>query len=402
MTSTWLSDPIRRNVLLLAFAQAFFMCVQTMGIATTPLAAHSILGADKSLATLPIVLTHVGLMVGTIPASLLMDRIGRRAGFTIGALFGIASGLLSLHAIYELSFELLCLGATLQGVSAAFAWYFRFAAADGAEPAFKPKAIALVMAGGVIAGFLGPQTAKYAVDWLSPVLFAGVYVMVAVYSAAMLVLVQGVRVAKLTPAERAEGGRPMAEIMRQPTYIVAVLSSMFGYAVMTLIMSATPLAMLACGFAFDASATVIQGHVVAMFLPSFFSGTLIARFGAERIIVIGAVLQLLCAVVNLSGIGFANFFIANVLVGIGWNFCYIGGSALLTKTYRPAERAKVQASHDFLVYATTATAALASGFLQAQAGWSFVNVAAIPMMLVVVLAAFWSMQRHRRTQLLDA
>ena len=392
----WLTDPARRNVLLLALGQALFMCVQTMGIATTPLAAHGMLGADKTFATVPLVLVHIGIMATTIPASFLMARIGRRAGFSIGALLGVASGLVSCWAVFEQNFIALCAGALMQGMSAAFAWYFRFAAADATEGAARARAISLVMAGGVVAGIVGPQTAKYAADWFNPVMFAGVYVMVSVYSATMLLSMQGLRIPPLTLAQRSEAGRPMREIARQPAYIVALMSSMFGYAVMTLVMSATPLAMLACGFGFSDSATVIQWHVIAMFLPSFFTGNLIARFGVLPIIITGAVIQLGCAIVNLAGIDFANFLIANILVGLGWNFTYVGGTTLLTSTYTPSERAKVQASHDFLVYATTASAALLSGVLQAKAGWSVINLASIPMMLIVAGAALWLMRYNRR------
>lgn len=400
MTAAVEASPIRRNIALLALSQAFFMSVQTMGIATTPLATHALLGVDKTLATMPLVLVHVGIMLTTIPASLLMARIGRRGGFTIGALAGALSGLVSLVAIYQQSFWLICLGALLQGVAAAFAWYFRFAAADAADATWRPKAISLVLAGGVLAGFIGPQTAKWAVDMLHPVVFAGVYVMVSVYSLAVMILVQGIKIPPLTAAQKAEGARPLAVIVRQPTYVVALLSSMFGYGVMTLVMSATPLAMLACGFKFTDSATVIQLHVIAMFLPAFFTGHLITRFGVLPIIATGAVIQMLCAVVNLAGIDFMNFAIANILVGLGWNFTYVGGTTLLTETYKPAERAKVQASHDFVVYATTALAAGLSGVLQAKAGWTLVNIAALPMMAIVVAAVTWlAWYRRRQAQL---
>lgn len=388
---------VRRNVGLLAVAQALFMCITTMAIATTPLAGHALLGVDKTLATLPLVLNHVGIMLMTVPASLLMGRIGRRAGFTIGSMIAFISGAVSLYAIYVNSFELLCAGSLLTGFSSAFAWYYRFAAADAADEAYRPKAIALVMAGGLVAGIVGPQTAKWAVNWLDPMIFAGVYVMTMVFAAAAIIVIQGIRIPGLTKKELAEGGRPMSEIIRQPAYIVALCSSMFGYGVMTLVMSATPLAMLACGFNFNSSATVIQGHVVGMFLPSFFTGSLILRFGVLPIIAAGAIIQMGCSIVNLAGIDFMNFFIANVLVGIGWNFTYVGGSTLLTTTYRPAERAKVQASHDFCVYATTATAAGLSGVLQAKAGWDIVNIAAIPLMGLVLVASL-SLLRYNARQ----
>lgn len=396
-TATVTPAGVRRNVGLLAIAQALFMCITTMAIATTPLAGHALLGVDKTLATLPLVLNHVGIMIMTVPASLLMGRIGRRAGFTIGSFIAFTSGGVSLYAIYASSFELLCIGALLTGFSSAFAWYYRFAAADVADEAYRPKAIALVMAGGLVAGIVGPQTAKWSLHWLDPLVFAGVYVMTMVFAFVSIVVIQGIRIPKLTKAERAEGGRPMSVIIRQPTYIVALCSSMFGYGVMTLVMSATPLAMLACGFDFASSATVIQGHVIGMFLPSFFTGNLINRFGVLRIIAIGAVIQMGCSAVNLAGIDFMNFFIANVLVGVGWNFTYIGGSTLLTKTYRPAERAKVQASHDFMVYATTAAAAGLSGVLQARAGWDIVNIASLPLMGFVLVGALL-LARHQARQ----
>lgn len=385
----------RRNIALLAFAQALFMSVQSMGIATTPLAAYTLLDADhKWMATVPVFLVHVGLMSCTVPASLIMAMIGRRLGFTLGAVAGLGSGLVGCVAIYLASFPLLCVAAFLQGTQAAFFWYFRLAAADSATPDMRARAISLVMAGGVLAGFLGPQTAKWTADALA-VTFAGVYLSAAMFSLAVMALVQFIRIPMLTAAERAEPGRPLREIAGQPAYRVALASSVLGYAVMTLTMSATPLAMLACGFGFTDSATVIQAHVVAMFLPSFFTGSLIARFGVLRIIAAGGAIMLGCAMVNLAGVGFGNFLIANILVGLGWNFTYVGGSTLLTQTYTPSERAKVQASHDFTVYAATATAAALSGVLAAKAGWTVINVAAVPLMLVIVCAAVWLLLHQR-------
>ena len=387
----------RRNVALLAFAQALFMSVQAMGISATPLAGHMLLAeSDKWLATAPIFLVHLAIMGTTVPASLLMARIGRRAGFAMGAVSGSLAGLVGCLALFEHSFPLLCLSAVLQGMQAAFFWYFRLAAADASEPAFRPKAISLVMAGGVLAGFLGPQTAKWAVDWLWPVTFAGIYLAMAMFSVAIGVVVQFIRIPRLSAAERAAGGRPMRLITRQPAYRVALASSVFGYAVMTLTMSATPLAMLACGFGFRDSATVIQAHIIGMFLPSFFTGHLIARFGVLPVIAAGGLIELGCALVNLSGVGFGNFLLANVLVGIGWNFAFVGGSTLLTTTYTLAERAKVQASHDFTVYSATALAAAVSGILAARAGWAVINLTAVPLMFAVTGAALWLMSQQRR------
>jgi MFS family permease len=388
------SDPARRNVAVLALAQALFHCTQTMAIATTPLAAFAMLGDAKAYATVPIVLTHVGLMASTLPAALLMGRVGRRPGFTLGATLGIVGAMLSFAAIWQQNFLWLCLGGFLQGTAGAFAWHYRFAATDVADVAFRAKAISLVMAGGVLAGLIGPQTAKWAVGLFDPVLFAGVYLMTAVFGLGMLLLIQLIQIPPPAKNDTGTGGRPMREIMRQPAFIVALLASMIGYAIMTLIMSATPLAMLGCGFSFNDSATVIQVHVLAMFLPSFFTGHLITRFGVRPILIAGALIEIGCALVNLSGITLMHFAIANLLVGLGWNFCYVGGTTLLTTTYRPEERAKVQGTHDFLVYASTATAAGASGTLQAMAGWSTINLLALPALTTVLVAILWLSFKH--------
>ncbi len=391
-----------RNVAVLALAQGLFMTTQSMGIATTPLAGYSLLGADKSLATLPIFLNHAGIMLTTIPASLLMGRIGRRAGFTLGALLAIVFGLLAAYAIYIQSFVVLCVSALLQGSAAAFAWYYRFAAADASPTDFKPRAISYVMAGGIAAGLIGPEIAKRTVDWFAPITFLGVYLAIAIVGVLSTILMQALRIPKLTAQEAAQGGRPLGEIARQPVFVAALIASMLGYGVMTLVMSSTPLAMqqLCQGFQFSDSATVIQVHIVAMFLPSFFTGHLIQRFGVLTIVAAGAITQLGCAIVNLMGTDFWNFLIANAFVGLGWNFTFVGGSTLLTRTYKPVERAKVQACHDFLVYATTATAAASAGFMQQKAGWDVINMSSIPLMVIVVLAMTWVgyLQRRERAQ----
>ncbi len=388
----------RRNIPLLAFAQVLFMTVQSMGTVTLPLAALPML-VEKRYATVPLFLNHAGIMAMTIPASLLMARIGRRWGFTLGATLSILFGATGALAVWLQSFELLCVAAFLKGSAAAFAHYYRFAAADISPLALKPRAISYVMAGGVAAGFLGPELAKYTVDWFAPVTFMGIFVALSLVATASLVVLQGVRIPPLTTLEQAKGGRPLREIARQPAFVAAVMSSMFGYAVMTLVMTSTPLAMNACGYGFIDNATVIQWHIIAMFLPSFFTGHLIQRFGVLPIIAIGAVIELGCALVNLAGIDFWNFLIANVLVGLGWNFAYVGGTTLLTRTYEPVERANVQAAHDFIVYATTATAALASGFMHAKAGWTVINVATLPLMLSILLVVSWLAAKQRAERL---
>jgi len=394
-----LNDRARRNVGLLAMCQAMFNTTQTMNLATTPLAAYMLLSADGgnvALATLPLFLQHFSIMATSLPGSFLMARFGRRAGFTLGTLCAIGGGLTACLAIFQRSFLMLCGSSVLLGIAASFAFFYRFAAAETADNAFRPKAISLVMAGGVAAGILGPTAAKYTVDWLAPVTFAGVYLAIALFATLALIVIQGLQIAAPTPAERMQPGRPLREIARQPAFPIAVVSGMFGFATMTLLMSATPLAMQACGFKFGDSANVIQAHVIGMFLPSFFTGHLITRFGVLPIIMTGAVLQALCAIVNLAGVDFWNFYVALALVGIGWNFTYVGGTTLLTSTYRAAERAKVQGINDFLIYAATATAAGTAGLLQGSLGWTVVNQVSFPLMVVVLAGACW-LALHRRT-----
>ncbi|MGE0626763.1 MAG: MFS transporter [Hyphomicrobiaceae bacterium] len=386
---------ISRNVTLLAIAQAFANSLQTMGIATTPLVAAIVLGEEhKAYATMPLVFTQIGLMLATVPASLLMGRFGRRLGFSLGALIGIAAGIVGVIAVYQASFWMLCLTAFLQGAAIAIGWYYRFAAADATPPHMKARAISFVLFAGVLSGVIGPESAKWAKDLLAPVTFAGVYVMFCVMSILTLVTVQGLNIPPPTVEERTGPARRIAEIARQPAFIVAVLSSMMGYGVMTTMMSATPLAMIDCGFSFYDSATVIQFHVISMFAPALFTGYLINRFGVLTIIFTGALIQFGCLLIAMAGIGFHNFLLANMLVGMGWNFCFIGGTTLLTTVYRPSERAKTQAAHDFLEYLMTAISTGTSGIVLATAGWGFVNLIALPMVAVVLLASSWLYLRH--------
>jgi MFS family permease len=370
-----------------------------MGLTTTPLAAFAILGADKSWATVPLVFTHLGLMCGTVPASLLMDRIGRRAGFSLGALIGILAGAVGVWAIYEQSFWMLCTTAYLQGISVSFAWYYRFAAADAAPPSLRARAISLVLFGGILSGLMGGETAKWAKELLAPVTFAGVYVMYGVMCLMTLALLAFLDIPRPVRADYKEPARPLSEIARQPAFIVAVLSSMMGYGVMTTLMSATPLAMMGCGFSFEQGATVIQLHAIAMFAPALFTGHLIVRYGVLTVIGVGAAILIACVLIAMAGITFQHFLWANLLVGVGWNFCFIGGTTLLTTVYRPSERAKTQAAHDLAEFTTTAITAGLAGVILARAGWEFVNLLALPMILIVILATLWLYRRQGHVDL---
>lgn len=387
----------RRNVLVLSMCQA--LSVSGLVMLTTVIAlAGQVLSEDPAHATLPLAFQLTGNMLAAIPASLLMGRIGRRAGFTIGQAFGIAGGLLGAFALlYAQSFLLLCISGLFIGTHNAFWQFYRFAAAETADNAFRSRAISYVLAGGVVAAFAGAELAKWTVGLFEPILFAGCFVAFSGLCAFTILILQFLRIPK-----RASGwspgsqGRPLAVIARQPAFITAVLSAMIGYGLMVLVMTATPLSMVACGFAFTDAAFVIQWHAFAMFAPGFFTGHLIKKFGVTRIIMAGTVLNLACMAANLAGIEIQNFWSGLVLLGIGWNFMFVGGTALLTETYEPEETSKVQALNDFLVFGTSAVASFSSGFLQARFGWAAVNLAIVIPALAVFAAALWlRIARHR-------
>ena len=378
----------RKNVLVLASSQALSMSGMSMVMTASALAGQ-MLADDKSLATLPMALQFAAAMITTIPASLFMGRYGRRIGFSIGQSVGACGALLATYAIYTQSFWLFAAASLLLGIHVAFWQYFRFAAADSASPDFKAKAISYVLAGGIVSSLLGPQLAKFGEKLLEPILFAGIYVLIAGLCITTLFLIQAIRIPSPKTSGVTQTGRPIIEIMRQPVFIVAAMSGMFGYGAMTFVMIATPLAMNFCGFAFTDSATVIQWHVLAMFAPSFFTGSLIKKFGVLNIILCGIVLNICAIAINLSGIEFLHFSIGLTIIGLGWNFMFIGGTTLLTEAYRPEERSKVQAANDFLVLSTTTIAAFSSGALQQSVGWAAVNAGVTVPMTLVFATVIW-------------
>lgn len=380
-----------RNVLILALCQAVVWSSASVMIISSALAAKLL--ADESLATLPLGIQFIATMLSTFAASMLMRRIGRRAGFTIGSLSGVACGLLSAWAIYAGSFVVFCLSGLFFGVAMAFAQYYRFAAAEAAEPSFRSRAISLVIAGGVVSALVGPELAIWARDILSPVLFAGSYLVIAGLFALAGLLLQVLRIPAPAAAERLSGGRPLAAIARQPIYVVALMGGLVAYAMMMLVMTATPLAMEFCGFDFADSAFVIQWHALGMFLPSFFTGALIARVGVLNVMLAGALLVAGCIAINLSGVTLLQFWAGLVLVGLGWNFLYIGATTLLTESYAPEERAKAQGLNDSLVFGLVALATFSSGWLQSRFGWQAVNLAGVVPLAAVIVGILWLRRR---------
>ncbi len=385
----------RRNVLLLAISQGLFMIGTSTMIAEAALVGYA-LAENKALATLPTGLQQVMVMVTAVPASLLMQRIGRRWGFTVGALFGILGAAVATLGVFQGSFLVFCLGTVLTGVYNGFGQFYRFAAVDGSSDTWRSKAISYTLAGGVIAAVIGPELAKLTKDGLAPVTYAGSFAaLIGVAFVATLVL-QFIRIPPPSAAERSSKGRPLGEIARNPTFLVAVLAAMVGYGGMAFVMTVTPLAMVGHHHAFESAASVIQWHVLAMFAPSFVTGSLITRFGVLRIMTAGALLFVAALAVNLSGTDVPHFWLGLVLVGLAWNFLYIGGTALLTQTYRPAEKATVQAANDFLVFGSVALCALSSGALHERYGWEALNLVLLPFVGVTLLALIWLQFRPRR------
>jgi predicted MFS family arabinose efflux permease len=377
-----------RNVALLAICQSIFVCGQTTLFFVGGLIGYQ-LAFDKTLATLPVSAVILGTAMMTIPASLVMRRVGRRAGFMGAAVVGVSGMLTCALALYNSMFWLLCLGALTVGFYNAFCQYYRFAAADAATPAFRPKAISLVMAGGVVAGVTGPSLAVYSRGWLPDIEYLASYLLLAAMTASVFVLVSFVRIPRQSEAELRDTGRPLLQIMRQPRFIAAAGSSMIGYGVMALLMTATPLAMVSSNHPVADAGMVIQWHVVGMFGPSFFTGHLINRFGLVKILLSGAVLMLFAIFAALSGVLVHHYMAAMFLVGLGWNFLFVGGSTLLTEVYTPGERAKTQAAHDFMVFATTASGSFLSGQLLFNFGWEMVNLVALPFVVAVTLLITW-------------
>ncbi len=383
----------KKNVAVLASLQALLFTNNSTLIAVNGLAGYA-LAANKSLATLPVTSWVAGGALTTFGASLLMKRIGRRRGFGVGALVGLVGAAICCAALYVGEFWLLVLGTGVFGVYNAFGQYYRFAAADAAAADFKARAISYVLAGGLVGGIVGPTLSKWTKD-LVPTTFLGAYLALIVILAIVLVVVSGLDIPPPTEAE-AKQGRPLAEIVAQPAFVVAVLGAALGYGTMNLLMTATPLAMGICGHPYSAAAMVISSHVVGMFAPSFVTGDLIRRFGAPNVMLSGVLIKLVCIGIALAGIAMANFWWALVLLGVGWNFLYLGGTTLLTETYRPAERAKVQGANDMVIFLTMATSSFASGMILERNGWQTLNYAAIPFQLAIGIAVLWLATRRRR------
>lgn len=387
----------RRNALVLGSAQALAGANAMAIIGTVGIAASSF--ADKSLVTLPVTFFVLGMWAGTLPVGAISRRYGRRVAYLGGTGFGMLAGLVLMLAIYQASLALLCVGAAFAGLYGACAQSYRFAAADTASDEFKPKAISWVMAGGILAGFFGPQLIILTKDIGAPYMFAASYLAQALVAVAAAVVLAFLRIPVPPRAvTKADEGRPLAEIFRQPKLIVAVVCGVVGYSMMNLVMTSAPVAMVDCGHSITDATLGLQWHVIAMFAPSFFTGSLILRFGVEKVIGFGLLLLAASAAVGWSGITVAHFWTALILLGLGWNFSFVGATALVTECHRANERNKVQAVNDFLVFGSMAVGSFASGKLLANYGWGTVNEVVLPLVAVAGALLVWQAFSRRRAE----
>ena len=378
-----------RNAWVLFAAQAVAGACPAIVVGAGGLAGLYLLGNDMRLATLPITALMLGNMLASIPASFYMARVGRRAGLVTGTAFGVSGGLLAAWAILTGSFWGFTASLGLLGVQMAFVGYMRYAAADTASPAVKPRVISRVLAGGVLAAVIGPTTTNALHDLFAPIPFAGAFLGAAALSLAGMACVLALRSPVLPPAPMS-AGRPLREIAADPRFIAAVACGTVGYSLMNFVMTSAPLAMVGCGLPFVDAQLGIQWHVIAMYAPSFTTGSLIARYGSARITAAGFVLLLACAVIGLSGLTKWHFWAALVLLGVGWNFAYIGSTAIIAGLHRQEERAKVQAANDFVVFSFVTLSSLVSGQVLSlggggAGGWALVNGIVVPLGILALV-----------------
>ena len=378
---------INRNVWLLFGCQAMMNSVSGGQVIMASLIGHT-LAADKALNTLPLALQMISVMAGSIPAGIVFGRLGRRPGFWLGTALAACGSLTYAYGLWRGSFLIYCLGAIPGGMGYGIAQHLRFAAAEAAPAEARPRAIALVMAGGVLAAMIGPEIVKRTHALIPAHVFLATYFSFLVLPIIAATLLAFVRL----PPQPARASRPVSlrEIVARPTFITAVVAGMVAYDTMQLVMASTPLQMQMCGFGINSAADVIRAHSVAMFLPGFITGRLIQRFGTHQIICAGAALAVLCAVVNLSFAPlFGTFLVALMLLGLGWNFMFVGATALLATAHDAHERVRVQATNDFIVFGSVAASILTSGAIEATAGWQVLNLAVLPPVVIATGLVIW-------------
>jgi len=391
----------RRNVTVLVMAQAFLGAQMPMIFVVAGLAGDG-LASNHCFATLPISLIIIGSMLSATPMSAIMQRYGRKAGFFLGTAGGAIGGAVGAYGLYTASFTLFLIGSFLTGIYMSAQGFYRFAAADTASDDFRPKAISYVLAGGLLSAVIGPQLVKVTAEAMV-VPFMGTYMAVIGLNVVGSALFLFLNIPKPpVPSEDAPRGRTRMELLKTPRIAVAVICAMVSYALMNLVMTSTPLAVVGCGFEPGRAADVVTAHVLAMYAPSFFTGHLIARFGVEKILGLGIALLAAAGVVALQGVELNNFFFALVLLGLGWNFGFIGATSMLAGAHAPHERGRMQGLNDLMVFGGVTVASLASGGLMncsggdAQTGWTAVNLAMTPFLVLAGGALIWLVMRGRR------
>jgi MFS family permease len=383
---------MRITVWRLFFCQALMQATVVGQVAMSALIGHT-LSANAALATLPMAVQMTAVMLASIPAGILFARLGRRTGFMVGAVASICGSLLFAAGVYGGNFFVYCMGSAFAGVGFGIAQHYRFAASEVAPPAFRARAISLVMTGPILSAIAGPEIVKRTYDLALPYLFLPTYLILAAVPLVCLVLLAGTILPPPPPKQKV--ATPIGEIIARPSFVAAAVAGLVAYGAMNLIMTATPLEMMLCGFGVSASASVIQWHAVAMFAPGFFTGRLINRFGMRRMMMAGAVLTAGCALVSLLGETFWHFVAGLVLLGVGWNWMFVSATALLATAYEPAERMRAQAANDFIVFGTVACTAFLSGFVHAQLGWALLNLAVIPPLVAALALLLWQQRVSR-------
>lgn len=385
----------KRNARVLAVAQALGGANPAIVVSLGGIVGQAI-AVDKTFATLPVSLYNLGLALGTVPAALSMRRLGRRDAYLVAAGLGVAAGALAATAVSLAMFGLFCFATFASGFYGSHVQSYRFAATDAASPGFRARAISWVMSGGLAAAFIGPQTVIWTRDLVPGALFAGSFLAQGALALASIGVLLALRPVPLPPPARG-AGRPLGEIARQPRFIVAVVAGVVSYGMMSFVMTAAPVAMIGCGHSVGAAALGIQWHILAMFAPSYVTGRLIERWGKERVTAIGLALIAAAAAVGLSGLSVAHFWLALVLLGVGWNLGFIGATTLVTECHRPEERTRVQALNDFLVFGSVAIASFSSGGLLNVGGWTLLNsLVFAPVALVLILLAWRGAASGRR------
>ena len=385
---------MNRNVWLLSLCQALLMTGNILLISVIGLIGKQI-APSASMITLPVALQFLGLMAATIPASLISGKLGRKRGFSIGNLVGITGASLATYALLQQNFYLFCFATFLLGIGIGFGTLYRFAAIEVCDENARHRAISISMAGGVLAAVLGPNLAIMSQQWSQDGLYIGAFASLIGLNILALVILQTIQFPKVSFSNQTPKSDPLSSIVKAPNFVGAVFAAMVAYAVMNILMTATPLAMIGCGFDFTKAAGVIEWHVLGMFVPAFFTGSLIEKFGSRMMILAGGILFVFCIAINIHGESIWHFRAALVLLGVGWNFMFIAATGLFSQSYQPQNKAKAQAFNEFVVFGCVTVTALLSGWLESTAGWQNLNIYVLPFVLAVILLFAFSARKSR-------